>query len=417
MQNEKEIEQAIYTASNKTEKVGISASHAVQTIEQHFDDTDPEWEFYLQRVAEAAPSSAKNLVQSLRVDSAWGIPLDEITPGEYSLENRWGFLFTLCKSYLRSGLFQKAVETLDDYANEFEKVDGDFKNRGMYKHLRSEILRNIGGEENIRDAFKLALETNNVLHNHAGIQNNIGEIISISVLEGYPLSDIHLVAESQEQLIRFGLELVNDAVDKHGEVPTYHVTLGRLLAHQGNFAEAREEIREGIRLADPDREIYNTRLSEYQRYLSQIELQHQQQEVEDLASLTDSLEGSLENAKSEISELQENSKTRYTELESKYNNMLREFQTRNLQFIGFFAGLIAVTIAIVDIAISMPYPEAAGLVLILVGGLLVAFAGFRNILPKLDSGENGAWEPMLVNLVIGLLLIGGGLAVPSFIPL
>lgn len=410
-----EMESAIETAGYEDVKGSPApAKRAVELIERHFEESDPEWEFYLERIAEAAPLSTRSFTSHLKTRPAVGGPIDEMTPQRYGLDARWKRLFALCKNYIHAGQFDEALKILEDYVDEFVLVDDDFRSRPMYLHLKSEILKNTGGENDIREAFRLALEAKNGVSDHPGIENNIGEITCVALAGDIPLIDLHQMSSSEDDVIKFGIINVKDAIENHPKIPAYHATFGRLLSLNGDFKEARDQLNKAIRLADPDRDRYNIRVSRYQRFLSQTELHHQEQELGSLSKSMGELKDSIQERRDEVERLQEESENRYQELESKYNEVLRDFQARNLQFIGFFAALVAVVIAIVDISISMPYPEAAGLILLLIGGVLLAFAGLQNALPTTDEGIQPG---VAANAIVGVLLILAGLFVPSIIPI
>jgi len=417
METNEEIESLIDTAKHEdVKKSSAPAKPPAEAINRHFEETDPEWEFYLEWVAEAAPLSSRSFTTYLRTRPAIGGPIEDMTPQTYGLDSRWTLLFVVCKNHIHSGQFEQALEILEKYVNEFVLVDEEFKSRPMYLHLKSEILKNIGDEDSIKESYQLAISANSAVKNHSGIKNIIGEIITVALSENISLTDLHQLASSKDDMIQVGISHIENAIDSNPEISTYHATFGRLLAHNEEFKKARTELNEAIRLENPDRVRYNTRVSRYQRFLSQVELQHQEQELTELSDSLDDLEDSIQESQSEIEDLQNKSESRYQKLEDKYNDVLRDFQSRNLQFIGFFAALIAVIIAIVDISISMPYPEAAGLILVLIGGVLLAFAGLQNVLPSAEDENTVFKKDVIANATVGIILIAVGLLIPSELP-
>lgn len=411
MRSIEKINSSLSVASREdVEDSSAPVKPVITTVDRNFDEDEPEWEFYLERIAEEAPLSSRSLIHNLQTKPAHHAPIEDMTPDQYGLDARWANLFILCKNHIHSGEYKQALEVLEDFTDEFSLVDEEFDSRSMYMHLKSEILKNIGGEENLREAFRLSLQGNRTVNDHSGIQNNLGEIISTALSQNISISEVHTLASSEGDLIRIGKEYVRNAIDAHPEVSNYHATLGRLLAHEGEFKQGRSQINEAIRLADPDYKMYDRRVSRYQRYLSKVELQHQEQELDDLSE-------SIQRSQSDLEDLQKNSQSNYEELDSKYDEVLRDFQTRNLQFIGFFAALVAVIIAIVDISISMPYPDAAGLILVLVGGVLIAFAGLQNVLPTTSDEGTESRSGVIANVILGIILVVSGLLTPSLFPI
>lgn len=93
-------------------------------------------------------------------------------------------------------------------------------------------------------------------------------------------------------------------------------------------------------------------------------------------------------------------------IRSKSETRLREIQTQTLQFLGFFATLLAVIVSSINITTSFPLPEAASLILVLTGGLLAAFGGFTIVLP-IDDVERKS----IALFAMGTVLSGVGMTI------
>lgn len=202
MDIEDDLERQINVAKHEDVQDSYApVNNYVPSVLRYFDEADPEWEFYLQRIAEAAPLSTRSLSSLLDTKPATGISPEESSPKQYGLPDRWGTLFVVCKNYINSGKYDKALSTLDEYVEEFALVDPGFKSRPLYQHLRGEILKEIEDDDSLQEAFELVIKANSTLPEHPGIQNNLGEIIAKAQANETTLSELHPYSTSEAQLV------------------------------------------------------------------------------------------------------------------------------------------------------------------------------------------------------------------------
>ena len=157
----------------------------------------------------------------------------------------------------------------------------------------------------------------------------------------------------------------------------FYCTKGRLLALQGRHEEGIREIAAAIDREDPEAVDYAMRIGEYRMYRQYIQNQLRSK-------------GLLEEMK------------RRTEEQS--NQTL----SKNLEFLGLFAGLVSFTIGGIGIATGVAGSalDIAGLLVVLMGALLEVFAGLGTILHGW-AGEAGKRNLLVLGLGCLMILLGG----------
>lgn len=201
----------------------------------------------------------------------------------------------------------------------------------------------------------------------------------------------NLVQEEDEQELAAEaiekLDPVLERIPEHGKV---HATLARALAIDGQFDRAIRELDKAIENEDSAQTDYAERISHYYFHKTRIQLAQHQQEVRK----------DVEEAKSEVQDSVE-------EAEQKVDNI----QGQLIQFIGFFTGLLAIVFTSTEIALSLPPDAAARIILIMISGLICAFASLGLLLPVSHGGRR--FEGVLAMGVAGLFI---GIIVLPMIP-
>lgn len=182
-----------------------------------------------------------------------------------------------------------------------------------------------------------------------------------------------LAAEAIERL-----EPVLKIVPENGKV---HSTLARALAINGLFDEAIQELEKAIEYEDSDQSDYAERVSNYHFHKIRIQLDDYQQ----------SIRKDVEAARSEVDSTVEKAEERVDNL-----------QARLIEFMGFFAGLLAIVFTSTEIALSLSPDAAAQIILVMTSGLICAFASLGILLPR--KGDDQRIEAVLAMGVVGLFV-------------
>jgi tetratricopeptide (TPR) repeat protein len=222
------------------------------------------------------------------------------------------------------------------------------------------------------------------------------------------------------------LEFIQDAIDLHPYAKA-HETKARLLALKGKFQEALSCIETAIDQEDSSHSDYAIRIGNYQfqrlriqslendsRLRAKIEEYSTQfkSKQDDAERKLTYAEGKLEEADGKLKAADgklEDAERKLEELVGRLDDSIY----RNLTFLGFFAALIAFTIGGLQFAVHVVPKDAAGLMIVLMGALLVAFSGFSFILERhlasaTQSATPSATRRVLLAGAVGLLACVGG---------
>lgn len=297
------------------------------------------WELALTALIERRPDSHGTLLDIADSEEIEGI--------EDTYAVQFGALFAHCTYHRR----HRNVSELERRLARFPEFEGE----PMFAHLRSLFLQLRGGSGDLSQAVEEATRAARELEDQQGVEHNMA-LATITAVEGS--GDLDRPDERLEE----AEENVRSALEK-SDYPRFYATYGRILAAKGMYEPAERNIRRAIDKESEDKSDYAMRIGNYQRHLNRIELQRH----------ADDLERRLEGTISRIEEAESEARERFTDM-----------QTRMLQFVGFFATLLAVIIGSVQIATSFGVVDAMALILTLVGGLLLAYGGLGFLLPRVD---------------------------------
>ncbi len=198
-----------------------------------------------------------------------------------------------------------------------------------------------------------------------------------------------------------GIAASETALEAEWGYAKFHCTQGRLLALQGSYGRALEEIATAIDLEDSSKSDYALRIGSYRMYAQRIGNKQRSEMVkcrvdEQIAAAQDlvrDMEFSLEDMKTKQAALEEET---------------RGSLTKNMEFLGLFAGIVSFTIGGISIAGAMAeksFVGAAGLLVVLMGALLTVFAGFGIILHGY-RGEKSRRNAGVLALGMGIAAVG-----------
>jgi len=251
---------------------------------------------------------------------------------------------------------------------------------------------------------------------HAGVYHALATAVA-DIFEALEFSD----SQPEKKWLKRGEEAVREALETEG-YPRFYCTKARLEALNGRCEEALRDIETAIDLEDPALMDYTLRIGEYRMYGQRIrdKLYHQdvmgtvQRKMEEVQRLKQTLETAqreMEHQQREMAQKQEKMSRKQekiaqsqTDLEEKLQNTL----TKNMEFLGLFAGIVSFTIGGIGIADSVTKASlsaAAGLIIVLMGALLGLFAGFGIILHGY-AGEPGKRNQKVLGL--GILITTAG---------
>lgn len=186
----------------------------------------------------------------------------------------------------------------------------------------------------------------------------------------------------QEELVekwyKRALMAVDIAIQLSPGYAKYYCTRGRILSQKHLYEEALSNIQKAICMESPDsnKDKYSLRIMQYQSHKLNVQARFQiyklntQQKIinEDITKMKDTL-------------------------------------MSNVETIGFFAGIISFVIGSLTLADGQTAKDAAALILVLLGTLLVVFDSFSFLL---HIGKKNMFKHIFV-LIAGILVMLGGL--------
>lgn len=361
---------------------GEGTSDIVAFLDDLPPERDREWELRLTRLIENFSHRTDDIYEIIESDS-----LQTDHDPDFV---RFAAFFAYCTYHRRN-----------DNATEFRTLlerHNEFEDRPMFPHLRSLQVKMTDELGSGRKAITHAREAiARVGTEHQGVTHSLATAI-LNVIEddGQELEELDA---SREALLEEAESKVRAALSE-SDYPKFHATLGRVLALQGQHGAAIAEIHEAIDKEDDTKDDYALRISNYRSHEYRITLRKYSEEMN----------REQETIREEQADLNQQVEAAIDEIENtraKSEERIRNLQTQTLQFLGFFATLIAVIISSVQIATTLAVLEAAILISILTGGLLVAFGGFSFILPgeKVLRRSAAVFGAGFCLVVVGLLVL------------
>jgi hypothetical protein len=237
--------------------------------------------------------------------------------------------------------------------------------RPLFNHLQVSALRLQGGRDRCRRAMALAKDNWRDFPGHAGLANNYAAAVARCLLEGYCASDQILLQEA--------MQAIGEAERAEPSYAKFQRTKGLLQflcddvdAGMGSFVNAAD-------FENPRAGDYALRMGEHRLQLTFLK------------------------ARQELLTL----RNQAGEIEKTVDTKIKENQVRSLEFLGFFAAVLALITSSVQLVLrETSLQESFASVLALGGVLLLTFGGFGFILHGKER-----WVPGTSMCAFGLLLL------------
>ncbi|GAB3412171.1 hypothetical protein GCM10027435_04520 [Haloparvum alkalitolerans] len=338
-------------------------------------ETDREWELALTRLIEVAPDRKEDLRRVFESDDF----------GQSDPETvRFAAFFAYCTFLRRRGNISEFGRVLEKHA--------EFDDHPMYPHLQGLQAKQLRTGESYERAIEYARRAQSrVGPDHAGVNH----AYVTAIVQALEEDKEEFLGTPREQLLEEA-EGIMDQLITEPVYPKFKVTLGRLRALQGRYDDAIRQINEGIDLEDDSKDSYVLRVNSYRNHESRVYLDKY---VDEIQRRQDQLKEDVDDALEAVETAQEESK-----------DQIKKLQGQTLQFLGFFATLLAVIISTVTITLEFSILPATALIVVLIGGLLIAFGGFTVMLPVDRALRKGS-----ALFLMGLFTAGLGFAVAASI--
>lgn len=265
-----------------------------------------------------------------------------------------------------------------------------FTARPTYDHTKvvSDLDRGLGNVD-IRQTLDMAKRYARDYPEHSGFVHLLADVVATA-------RELELeqgIARLSSDDVAAGLHAANAAISLEPDYAKFYATKARILALDKDFSDAMTCIGMAIDKEDSARADYAIRIGNYQFLRLQIQ-----------ARIND---GKL---RADLTDYSTTFRQRHEDAENRLEESLNRMDgstLKNLEFLGFFAALISFTIGSVQMAVSYSPREAAGLIVVLMGALLVAFAGFSFILER--HLKTSSWRVLIAGCVGLVACVGGAL--------
>jgi len=290
-------------------------------------------------------------------------------------------------------LVELDIEDNADFEELKENLDycpSDYKDHAVYYYYRSRIYNRGYTSEDYRISLKMATQAIQTDHNITDFDvtfvDSVAQYFSTSSKE---VVEIEGTSKKKDELFEQAKSLALQAVESSPENHKYRSSYASLLELDGDLDEAQKQISKALRLSDqqddPD--------SGLSHYMQLRRIQTQQKSLRHIKSQFDTFEKEIQTLENRATKLR---------------GELDEYRNQTIRIMGFFAALIAIVVSSAQvIQTTATVGEAAQLVLVLTGGLIVAFTSLGAIF-----SNEPEWKKLVLVGIVGLFLIAVALAAP-----
>lgn len=243
-------------------------------------------------------------------------------------------------------------------------------NHALYCYAKSRYLLEQGKRAEAIDAAREAID---LAKNHIGLFNNYTELLversEDQILSRNRESPSELDREALTRLQSHFDQMLRETSKPH---PIHYVTLGRIDNCLGEYDSAEECFERAQHLENERFEANANNARALTTYVDEVTKIVDARSSGRAFSAFSSLRDSAGRLGEKIGE-QEKQAERITE-------RLNSERISMLEFLGFFSGIIGFIIASIEVGAGMDFASRALLILIMLGGLLIAFGAFSTLL-------------------------------------
>lgn len=272
-----------------------------------------------------------------------------------------------------------------------------FSSHPFFHHLYLMCLLDQDVVANAKDILELAKKNTERMPENAGVHH----ALAIAVADIFEATELSPAQRPEEEWLEEGLAASRKALRRDSEYPKFHCTAGRLLALQGEYDKALKEIAIAIDTENSKQSDYALRIGGYRMYYQRIqEKRHSVAMRQEVQRQLDTAQDLIRQMETSLGEMKEN--------QARLEEDNRASLSKNMEFLGLFAGIVSFTIGGVSMSAALAERSvvgAAGLIVVLMGALLGVFAGFGIILHGYQGPKS---RRNLLVLVLGGVILAIG---------
>lgn len=336
---------------------------------------EPRYEHYLTEFISETPRAAP---------TKSALELADFDAEEDDVDIRFAAYFTALLCTLRNPNhdFGDLTRTLENFREEFDDPIIDYLKLRVYRdgftteHYEIAILAGVAAAEQVSE-------------NEFVYSNLSGAIVDFVYSTSEITIDSEAVPDDREALLDFAHKHAQRSIYLAEDEPGLHAVFGNVLLLQERYDEAEDQLQQAIR-KELDRLSGRviggvTSTDSYRQQLRDIRRSRHQAE---------SAQRSMDRLDDNVSD--------YTE---GFEDTVQRYRDQSLQFIGFFAAIVAVVLVSAQVVTNVEsFDLASRLILVLIGGLLTAFSGLGMILERKFSIYH-----LAAAIMGGILILGGWL--------
>lgn len=281
----------------------------------------------------------------------------------------------------------------------FEELPETFESHTMYKLCKFLLYHESDNPTLREEAFVSGTKAAEDIHTDTQLYYEVVSL-GIELVRQTILSDREYYGEqmNKDTVLSKSAKLAERTISSAPNIPGHYLVYGSVLELQEEFERALEVLRQGrSQCIEGDSPMKNPQgghtsaAQEVPKFNDKIDtIQKEQQRNE--------LEQSIKDADDKLRAIDSD----LSRIEAELEETVEQYRTQIFQFIGFFAAILTIALTSVQIATQLSFPQSGGLVLVLIGGITLAF-GELNALFDTASEQSG--------LNIRPILIGGALII------
>ena len=271
-------------------------------------------------------------------------------------------------TYYRRMRNHSKLEELD------KKYSEKFKEHLSFAHFK--LLLSVDSSPLKVDELKLmeAEESARLMSCHTGAWHLLSDLVARYYEEQEDLSPEFI---KKDEWYKKGVRAVNKAIQYENDYAKFYSTRGRLYCLVNEYDKALQDIKKAIDQEDSSNVDYSMRISRY------LTLQLKFEAEKELYAMKKKYDSQMKN--------------------------LEGLLYKNVEILGLFAGIVSFVIAGINIAgafVEESFYYAAGLILIMFGGLLGTFYGLGIVLKGSMKFTSNKKSNITLNISILVLIIG-----------
>ena len=280
---------------------------------------------------------------------------------DFEEDTRFCLFFCLVIRYVLNG-----DHTSTDVMEFYHSHEEEFSERPMHSFLGSLSYRQSSKPQNKKKALKMGYGAATEIAGHSSPNPNVfSNFAGLAVRFAEEYDELWFTIEGVSNNFSDLLSVAEDYIRRALEIAqpiVYIWILARLLYLQGDLEDSESTCRALLnspRISENKPPV----IDEVENFLRRVE----QEQIDE----------KIQEARREYQELQRN----LEEIENEFEESIRRYRNQNLQFLGFFAAIIAIIVGSISLINSQASFEAASrLILILIGGVIVSFGSLRLVI-------------------------------------